>query len=689
MLRAPILCLLLLPCVATAAPEEKRLVIALIDSVGSHDRDDEFASFDTEDAVHQVLEMPLNYLGMVVRRHDIRKGPPPEAWMPRARAVATFFANVGEAPAWLWPWLEKEVRGRGLRVVHFGEFGPLERPEGEGRLARWLAPFGLEFKSDFVAGPVGIQVDYVQGKLCAVEADAIGRAIHRGPRSISDRNRVWVRTRAKLGGGEWRTPVVTGPWGGVALDPWTVSLGDLNDRRRWYLEPIRFLREALGLQGVPAPQPQVLNGRRMFFLHVDGDGFESLSTVRPGVYDAEVMKDEIFKRYALPYTVSIIVASLTEDIRVKEPTKRMRLAREILNLPNVGPGSHGVLHPFRWDLPLGSKNTKEAVTGYDGLKNYDYSQVAEVRESIRFINDRLMEPGNRCRVMLWTGHTNACEEAVLECARQGCLNINGGVFRWDPWYDSMGFVSPWARLLGDAVQVYAGAANENDFDGFYDTMPGAFAHIDKTIERAGSPRILKPANIYIHFYSAESPARLGSIRRLVRRWGIKEPTAPVFASTYCKAVHSAIVGCRIFRHADGWDLREFGDCRSARLDGETRDVDWERTDGLLGARRMNGSLFLHLAGPDARVILAESPKPQPHVEQANHLLREFERDERGVTFLSQAFSKRLVVLKGFPPQAPLYVSVSGGVVRGEADEQGGFELDLGGPGRDRVRVETR
>ena len=34
-------------------------------------------------------------------------------------------------------------------------------------------------------------------------------------------------------------------------------------------------------------------------------------------------------------------------------------------------------------------------------------------------------------------------------------------------------------------QVYAGAANENVFDGFYDTMPGAFRHIDTTIERTG------------------------------------------------------------------------------------------------------------------------------------------------------------------------------------------------------------
>ncbi|MHC4932032.1 MAG: polysaccharide deacetylase family protein, partial [Planctomycetota bacterium] len=663
--------------------EEKRIVIALFDSLGTD------YEFDFEDPVHQVLEMPLNYLGMVVRRHDIRKGRPPVTWLDTARALVTFFDSGGEAPRWLWPWLEKEVRGRGLRVVHVGDFGPLEDSRGPARLVDWLAPFGLAYDPTFIEGPLGIRVEYVDRALCALEADPVGRAHHRGPRNVSPRNRIWVRTTARFGDDAERVAVATGPWGGLALNPWAAIWGYGAVQRRWHIDPFFFFREALGLTGVPAPHPQVLNGRRMFFLHVDGDGFEGLSTVRPGALSGAVLGHEVLKHYALPYTVSVIVASLTEDLKVSEPTREMRLAREILNLPNVEAGSHGVLHPIRWDRMPVAKTPASKVVSFEGLEHYEYSPSAEVRESVRFINERLMEPGNHCRMVLWTGHTNASEQTVLECARLECMNINGGVFRWDPFHDSVGFVSPWARCLGDAVQVYAGAANENDFEGFYDTMPGAFAHIDKTIERAGSPRILKPANIYIHFYSAESPARLVSIHRLIRRWALKEPTAPVFASTYCRAVHSAIVGCRIFRQKDGWDLREFGDCRSARLDGETRHVDWERSDGLLGSRRMNGSLFLHLAGPSARVILTERPNPQPHVEQANHLLREFERDERGVTFLSEAFSKRLVVLKGFPPQAPLYVSVAGEVTRVEADENGRFELDLGGPGRDRVRVESR
>ena len=66
---------------ADDAQFEKRVVLALFDSEGPHGK------LDTQDPVHVQLEMPLNYLGMVVHRHDIRKGPPPPEVLPRSRAV--------------------------------------------------------------------------------------------------------------------------------------------------------------------------------------------------------------------------------------------------------------------------------------------------------------------------------------------------------------------------------------------------------------------------------------------------------------------------------------------------------------------------------------------------------------------------------------------------------------------------
>jgi len=665
----------------------KRHVLGLFDGAGEHAY--------LADAIHEVLEAPLNYLGVVVDRHDIRAGAPAPELLLRARAVLTFFHDEGAAPEWLWPWLENDVAAAGARVIHFGDWGPLVRPknafdEDPARLGRWLARFGLDFDDGFRRGPIGIDVAFRDLRLCAFESDPRVRAVHRGPRNRSRHNQVWVATRdAFEPGAEPRAQVVTGPWGGIALDPWTLSKGAENDERRWHLDPYAFFREALGLERAPVPQPAVLNGRRMFFMQVDGDGFESLSAVDPGQPCAKVFRDDVLARYALPFTVSVIVRGLTDDLLVAEPTPAMRLAREIFRMEHVEPASHGVLHPLRWRQKLRPDSPPRSVAWYPSLANYEYGPVAEVRESMRFIEERLLDAGRRCRIFLWTGDADPPEEALLEAERDGRLHMNGGLFRWDAWSDSAGFVSPWGRRIGRGLQVYAGAANENNFDGFFTTMPGAFRHIDTTIERTGSPRILKPADLYVHFYIAEKPARLASLHALVRRWAFVEETAPVFASTYVEAVRSAVGGCAVYETAEGWALRDFGACRTARIDGETREVDFARSRGLLGARRIHGALHLHLAAPDADVVLAAAPAPLPHIEQANHLLEEAALDPGGVRVRSKAFSRREIVFAGFPPGARIEVRLDGVAAEGRADARGRVAVVLPEPGSTLVEVRLR
>jgi hypothetical protein len=679
-LLAPVL---LLAAVASGQ-EEKRLVIAFFDSAGLA------LENDTEDPIHQVLEMPLNYLGMVVRRHDIREGPPPAEWLPRARAVLTFFSSREPAPPWLWPWLEKEVPAHGLRVLHFGDFGPLLYPAGKEydprRITAWLKRFGLDYDDFYEESPVGMKVRYRDPKLCAYEADPRRWAVHHGPVNKSAANQVWVTTHAPSDPRGDRTPVVSGAWGAVALDPWVVRIGGADEDRRWFLDPFAFFAEVLALDRVPAPDPSFLNGRRMFFLHLDGDGFESLSTVQPGEYCAKVMLDEVFLRYQLPYTLSIIVRSLTDDYDVAEPTDRMLLARRIFMLPNVEVASHGVLHPLKWDV-LPDKSTKpHTITWYPSLKNYTYNQVNEVVKSITFINERLLVDGKRCRVMLWTGSAIPPEPAIHACDDVEVWNLNGGIYRWDGMNDSVGFVPPWTRLLGTAVQVYPGQTNENVYNGYFTTMPGAYELVDETIERTGGERVLKPANIYIHFYSAENPIRLRSVQRLIGKWAFERKTAPVFASTYCRAVHSATVGAHVIRTEDGWSLRDFGDCRTVRIDGEARNVDFTRSKGLLGARRRKGSLLIHLNAPDADVVLAENPPRSPHIEEANHVLREVALTADAATCRSEAFSRREIVFAGFGPGEAVTVEVDGEARAENADAAGRVTVILPEPGNSFVTV---
>jgi hypothetical protein len=426
----------------------------------------------------------------------------------------------------------------------------------------------------------------------------------------------------------------------------------------------------------------------MFFCHVDGDSLESIATMDNGAYAGKVFLDRVIDEFPLPFTISVIIAGLTNDLEIREPTDRMLLAREMFTRENVEPASHAVLHPFYWQRELVPESKRdEKMAGYKPILNYEATSANEVRDSFRFINERLLPEGRYCRVMLWSGDTTPSGETVAEVAKLGGWNLNGGTYRWDDAHDSFGYVSPWARLVKGAVQVYAGSGNENEYDGFWKTMPSAYRHVDVTITRTGRGRILKPANVYLHFYSGERPGRLKAAQDLIRKWGLEKRTSPVFASEYCKAVHAAVTTARLFRTPDGWRWAGFGHCRTLRIDGEARSVDFTKSRRVLGAGRTKRSLFIHLAAPDGTVVLADDPAPRPHVLEANHILYDADLQPTGIAVSSEAICPRLIRFAGFPPRSLLVVSVDGREKKARADGDGKFRFEYSEPGR--IRVEVR
>ena len=385
--------------------------------------------FDVQDPVHEMLELPLNHLGMVVRRHDVRLGPPPAEALRDLRAVVTCFAFTEEPVEWLWPWLLERRRDPDLRFVHVGEYGPMRcagREDDEKRLRDWLGSFGLAHDSHYSEVPLVVTVEMRDEATCAYEADPREHAIHRGPQVMSGANRPWITTRSRREPGRVRAPVVTGPFGGVALHPYAFKDKADKGSRRWFIDPFAFFADALGLVGVPAPHPSVLNGRRMFFLHVDGDGFESLSTVRAGTMCGEIFYDEIVKQYPLPFSLSVIVGTLSDTMTPAEPNDAMLLASRILNHDNVEPASHSVRHPLYWTPKKGVPPGRNSLPPVEG---FEPSPKAEVQDSLAFIDKYLLRGGRRCRMMFWTGDCCPPAEAIAESYRLGALNLNGGIYR--------------------------------------------------------------------------------------------------------------------------------------------------------------------------------------------------------------------------------------------------------------------
>ncbi len=663
-----------------AAREVARHVLILTDTA----RDD--AAKGELDAGRDFLQLPLEHLGMVCRVHDLRHGEPADLDPLVTRGVIVALHGQEAAPAWTWPWLVRQ-RARGIgRFVHFDGVEPL-LGDDPGPLREWLQGFGLAWEQGHLTDPLRVAVRFRSEAECCHEGPPVRRE-HLGPRSEDPRNVVWTTTIDRDRPADVRHPVVTGPWGGLLLTPYALTMGTGVGDRRWHVDPFVFLREALGLRSVPAPDPCVEQGRRRFLLHVDGDGFESVSVARPGQESCGVVfRDEVIRRFRLPMTISIIVAGLTDDLAGEVVTERMAEARTIFALPWVEAASHAVLHPMDWRRQLHPRSPPRSVVWYPGIANYRHDMPGEVRESVRFIERRLLPAGGRCAVMLWSGMANPDAATLRACAELGIWNVNGGVYRWDRQQASVGYVAPWSREVDGQLQVHCGAANENVFDGFYDDLPGAFRHVDQTIENTGRGRILKPANVYAHFYSAENPGRLRALLWLIEKWAVQAETIAVPASAWARAVVAAR-RCRITEVEDGFALLGFAGCRTLRLDDEPRDVDWARSTGVVGARRLQGSLYVQLAGDTATLRLGSGARPWPHVEQASVVLDDVAIDQGGVRFGWRSFAAGSVVLAGFPPGAKLVRTLDGVDADVVGDGDGRLTLPLA-EGEHRLEVRVR
>lgn len=643
------------------------------------------------DPARAVLQMPLNHLGMRLRPVGIDGGPPADLDPRQVAAVGTWFENSVELPEWVWPWLERQSPA--LRVLHFGSLQPLARGDDGARLRARLQRCGLGYDATQLVDPARIDVQYVRRDAVPFESRPVYEMVHHGPWNLDGRNSVWLATRDRDRPRRDRSPVVTGAFGGIALQPWFVRIGGAADDRRFYVDPFAFLREALGLQHTPAPDPSVRLGRRLFVLHVDGDGFESPSHVVEGQCCGEVFRDRIVDRWRVPMTISFIVAGLTDRLDPGEATPRMRIARDILSRPWVEAASHTVLHPLDWRREVTKRSLPRTVVWYDDIAGYSHDMVGEVRDSIAFVDRWLVPPGKRCRVMLWSGAANPTAEALAAAAAAGCRNLNGGLFRYDDLFASVGFVTGWGHAIGDQFQVFAGAPNENVFDGFFTTMPGAFRHVDRTIENTGKDRILKPANVYVHFYSVEQPARLAALEGLLERWLDREEVLAAPASLYAGAVDDCQRRCRIAHRDDGWAFAGFEDCRTVRFDDEPRAIDWARCRGIAGARRLGARLFVHLAAAEAELHFAAagaSATTYVHVEHADCELRAVQPAPGELRFTAAAGNVRRILVTGLPKGATVAVQPGADALPAPtcADADGRCEVRLPAGGDCDVRVQV-
>lgn len=132
--------------------------------------------------------------------------------------------------------------------------------------------------------------------------------------------------------------------------------------QQWYINPFHFLRSILKDENIPKPDYTTLNGRRIFYSHIDADGWNNISEVSPyrkhKAITAEVVRKEILELYPdIPFNVSLITSEV--DLKCYGLKQSAEEAKAIFALPNVEPSSHTHSHPLAWNYFADADPDKE------------------------------------------------------------------------------------------------------------------------------------------------------------------------------------------------------------------------------------------------------------------------------------------------------------------------------------------
>ena len=657
-----------------------RRILALYDS-------NEGVTADTNTIVENCQTI-LNYLGLVVDYQDVNQPLPDHKAMAGYRGILTWFESDGiKKPQGYLSWLDKQIR-RGTKLVVFGSLGVTDKnlPAEFQQLAKAIyAHLGLGHGGDFTNQRMRLRYAKKDTAMVGFE-----RAYPPVPMqyeqffALTPSVKTYLSlTRTDRPGNE-SVVVSTSPGGGMIWGPYMLwREAGPPYRRQWYVNPFAYFTHAFDLVSLPKPDPTTLNGRRIAFSHIDGDAFAGFTEVRNNAVCADIIRDRILTRYPFPVTVSVIVAEI--DPSAKGSEKRVALARQIFALPNVQPASHAYSHPFYWDPDF--DNTQADYPSQYGMKipGYEFDAGMEIDYSVRYISDVLAPPSKPCRVFLWTGNCEPLATHIKRCDDLGLFNMNGGDTIFDAIFDSYTGVAPLYRKVGGRYQYYTGQANENILTNLWEGPYYGFREIITTMQRTGTPRRVKPIDIYYHFYSGQYAASVQALET-VYQWALDQPIAPMFTSAYIQIVKSWL-DCRLLADPSGgrYQVKNYGQCLTVRFDAEKRVPDLGKSRNVLGFVNDPQGLYVHLApgASSAEIVFADPSKQasadesRPYLHQASGWVRDFQSTDKHIAFQFEGFGNGMVELAGMPPGSrwqPAGNTKASSAIIHEVDQQGRLVL---------------
>lgn len=590
---------------ASAQETVPRTIIALYDS----GRNRHWENTD----LHRMAELVLNNLGLIVEPHDVNAPLPDLSNRPDVRGIISWWrqASVPDPISYL-AWAQEALR-LGKRFAILGSLGFLDDREGKETprdLSNgFLEAFGVRLLAQSYDPSFSARAVIKNSAMVEFERKLpVGLAINGAVESVNPENRIYLRA-ARPGFAAPVDLVLVGGAGGLVAEGYTHYEGGRLGFVQWYLDPFAFFTEAFELDVFPVPDVTTLAGNRVFFSHVDGEGWRLGTDVQPyksqHLRAIDVLIDRVFANYPhLPATVAPVAGDLDPDWCGDAAAQDA--ARRLFALPHIAAGTQTYSQPLHWRnaeadttaLPRSSALCSGSRINGLSRRMRAYPMAAFDRErelagSAAYI-EQFLPAGKRVELVQWSGDALPSAATLRAAERAGLLNLNGGDPRFNGPFDSIASVSPLVRATGNAMQVYTAAANENLHTSLWEEHFYGFRRVSDVMELTDGVRRLQPLNVHYSIASGSETAGLSALTGMLDDVSNEEIT-PVSAAEYVGMVEG-FFSARIVRIGDGvWRIEDRGALQTVRFDNAiARGIDMDGSRGVLGWRRVGTRLYVAL-----------------------------------------------------------------------------------------------
>lgn len=591
--------------------------------------------------IYNHVQLPLNNLGLVVEYFDAEATLPQVNQLDEFRGIIIWFishemVNAARYRAWL-----RQVILAGKRVVvlsglgAYREKGESITPVDRAEVSSIYRLLGLDSNlktrlnreasivikdSSFYDYEVKIRPEFVN-YLWDVQ-------------SLSSKNKILLSLSE--GNNEYHAAVLTSSGafiGAGAFLKWSKDSGT----PQWLIDPTRLFYHGFACSDLPVADLNTIGGNRTAFIHIDGDGFSTISKIDRWHICGQLVNDRVLKKFELPFTASVITGEI--DPAYNGNSRTFKTTKEIFKHPHVEPASHGFSHPHDW--------RKEELS-LDMGESYDFDPVMETQSSVNFIQDQLLPKGKKIELFLWTGMCNPRQSDIENVESQGWLQMNGGSGKL---YDNPSistFYPPYSQV-GDRYRINSRISNEFEFTNRWLGPYDGFKNVIETIKFTGGHRPVTPANIYFHYYIMEWEEGLQSLRQVLR-WIDQQPMTFVYASDYIRSVKDFMTA-RIYQHGSNrFKIETAGALRTIRFQNEDRGIDLANSKNILGFTKTRRDLLVHLDARETHtVVLGETERPIPHLTYANQLVDSLSLPDNSVDLAVRGYGEFRATLKGVEP----------------------------------------